>query len=234
MRRVPFLRATVALTLGLCIQSGAAFASPQSSEAQSVALPTVRVATAGQSRCGTELSTLGASCRGFDGRDVRSLPDLWVVGYENNSETGEKHVMQTVLTVNLTPLRSVKDPNAISRVVLGYTEASTTHRSPEGESEYGILPTCNTGLGVPTDAWNGKTDSIVPTRPAAIAGVEGATTASSGAWDVTPQVKEWLAAPDNERTFVLRSDDESTDIHAQAMCLSYIFDVGASAEVAAE
>jgi hypothetical protein len=174
--------------------------------------------------------TSGASCLGFDGRDVRTLSDLWVVGYENNRDVGEKHVLQTVAVFGLAPLRALPERATLRRAVLSYAEASTVRRSPNGESEYGILPTCNTGLGVPADGWDGNTNRVVPTRPAAVGGVQGATTGSSGAWDVTPQLQEWLAGAGNERAFVLRGDDESLDVRELGMCLSYVFDVGLAVE----
>jgi len=207
------------------------YAAPASQRVVSTSLTPTRVATASQDRCGgPALSTPGTSCLGFDGRDVRSLPDLWVVGFENNRDVGEKHVLQTVATFNLAPLRNVPPRATVSRAILGYSEASTVRRSPTGDSEYGILPTCNTNLGVAAPGWNGGLDHIVPTVPAAVAGVQGATTGDSGAWDVTPQLRQWLAGSGNDGVFVLRGDDESMDVAGLAMCLSYVIDLGLSVE----
>ena len=215
--------------------SGLTFAAPAAQQVQAVSLTPTRVGTAGQSRCGSMgLSTLGVNCRGFDGRDVRSLPDLWVVGYENNQDRGQKHVLQAVAVFGLAPLRGLAAQGTLTRATLSYAEASTVRRSPTGDSQYGILPTCNTGLGVPTDGWDTSFDRVVPTRPAMIAGVQGATTGDYGAWDVTPQVQQWLAAGGDERTFVLRGDDESLDVRGQGMCLSYVFDLQLTAEFTTE
>jgi len=73
---------------------------------------------------------------------------------------------------------------------------------------------------------------VVPTRPAAVAGVQGATTGDSGAWDVTPQVQQWLAGSANQGVFVLRGDDESLDVNGLGMCLSYVIDLGLALEFA--
>jgi hypothetical protein len=211
--------------------AGLALAAPEPQTVSTISLTPVRVATAGQSRCGPALATLGTSCLGFDGRDVRALPDLWVVGYENNRDVGEKHVLQTVAVFNLDPLRGLPSRATVSRATLSYAEASTVHRSPSGDAQYGILPTCNTALGVPADGWNGRTDQVIPTSPAAVGGVQGATTGSSGAWDVTPQLRQWLAGAGNELAFVLRGNDESLDVNGLGMCLSYVFDLGLAVEL---
>jgi hypothetical protein len=222
----------VLLAAGLLAADRPAFAAP-AAQAGSVSLGPSRVATAGKSRCGPAgLSTLGTNCLGFDGRDVRSLSDLWVVGYENNKDLGEKHVLQTLYAFDLAPLRNRPPNTTVGKASLSYLEASTVRRSAGGESEYGILPTCNTGLGVPVDGWDGNLDGVIPTQPAAVAGVQGATTGSGGAWDVTPQLQQWLNAPNDQRAFVLRGDDESLDVKDLAMCLSYVFDLGLSVEYA--
>jgi hypothetical protein len=184
------------------------------------------------SRCGSAgLSTAAADCRAFDAREIRESSDIFVVGFENNQELDEKHVLQLVVVFDLSQI--AVDPNSeVANATLGYAEASTTRRSPEGESEYGILPTCNTTLGVPTTEWNGRADAILTTRPALIAGVTPATTAEAGAWDVTPQVREWLAAGQQKGTLVLGAEDQSPDIRGQTMCLSYLFDLGLNVEVA--
>jgi hypothetical protein len=197
---------------------------------QALSLTPRRVGTAGQSRCGTSVFPLNSSCVGFDGRDVRNLPDLWVVGFENNRDRSQKHVLQTVAIFDLAPLQTIPRDATLSRATLGYSEASTVRRSPGGDSEYGILPTCNTVLGVPTDGWDGSFDAIIPTRPATVDGVRPATTGDSGAWDVTSQVRQWMNSGASQGAFVLRGDDESPDIRAQAMCLSYVFDLGLTVE----
>ena len=208
-----------------------ALAAPAAEEVETVQLQIAKIGTAGKSRCGQALSTLGTNCLGFDGRDVRSLEDLWVVGFENNAETGEKHVLQTVVTVDLGQLRGLPEKAEVTTSQLWYGEVSTVRRSATGDSEYGILPTCNTRLGVAEDGWNGNLDGVVPTKPANATVLAGATTAESGAWDVTPQIREWLKADQNQRTFVLRSEDESLDVKGQAMCLSYVVDISLAADV---
>ena len=215
----------------LCAGAASSDAAPAAQRTSTINLAPVRVGTAGQSRCGPQLATLGTNCLGFDGRDVRALPDLWVVGYENNRDVGEKHVLQTVAVFNLEPLRGLPPRATVSRATLSYSEASTVHRSPTGDAEYGILPTCNIALGVPADNWDGSLDRVVPTSPAAVAGTQGATTGSTGAWDVTPQVRQWLASPGNQRALVLRGADESLEINGLGMCLSYVFDLGFTVEV---
>jgi hypothetical protein len=183
------------------------------------------------SRCGAAgLSTADANCRGFDAREVRETPDMFVVGFENDQELGEKHVLQVALTFDLSQI-PVDQNSEVTHAVLSYAEASTTRRSASGDSEYGVLQTCNTQLGVPTGDWNGAVDRILPTRPAQTAGVTPATTGEAGSWDVTPQVKQWLSAGQTKGTLVMRADDESADIHAQSMCLSYLFDLNMGVEV---
>jgi hypothetical protein len=211
--------------------AGPTWAAASEQQVEVVSLAPPRVATAGQSRCGASLSPLGANCVSFDGRDVRSLPDLWVVGYENNGTLGNKHMLQTVAVFPLAQLRGLPPRATVSRAVLRYAEASTVRRSPGGDSEYGILPTCNSALGVPASGWNGAVDRVVPTQPAAVGGVQGATTGDYGAWDVTPHVQQWLASGGNDGVLVLRADDESLDVRGMTMCLSYVFDLGLTVEV---
>ncbi len=209
--------------------SGQALAAP-SGEIEILGLTPTRAATAAQSRCGpAQLSTPGIECRGWDGLDVRSLDDLFVVGFENNEDVGEKHVLQTVATFDLAPLKDIP-AGARLKASLSYDEASTTHRSADGSSEYGILPTCNTRLGVPTSAWSGGLDKIVPTAQAKTAGHVGATTAESGVWDVTPQIEEWRKGGTAQGTFVLRADDESLDVQGFRMCLSYVINLALNVE----
>jgi hypothetical protein len=114
--------------------------------------------------------------------------------------------------------------------MLSYTEASTTLRSPAGDSQDGILPTCNTQLGVATETWDGSLDRLVPIRPAGVASTTPAITGESGAWDVTPQLQQWLASGANQVAFVLRGDDEELEVKERAMCLSYVFDLGLTVE----
>ena len=49
---------------------------------------------------------------------------------------------------------------------------------------------------------------------------------------MTPQIREWLAAGEQKGTLVLGADDQSPNIKGQAMCLSYLFDLGLNVEVA--
>ena len=207
------------------------FVVASAQDVTSTSLTPSQAHTIALSRCGTNrLSTQDADCRGFDAREIRESTDTFVLGFENNKELGEKHVMQLVVVFDLSQI--AVDPNSeISHAALGYTEASTTRRSPSGDSEYGILTSCDTQLGVPTTEWNGRTDAILPTRPALTAGVTPATTGESGSWDVTPQVREWLAAGQQKGTLVMGGDDQSPDIHEQSMCLSYVFDMGLNVEV---
>ena len=224
------LAAALFLTGAVLVSSGLAAAAP-ADEVEATTLTPTRVATAAQSRCGPDqLSTPSIECRGWDGLDVRSLTDVFVVGFENNEELGEKHVLQTVATFDLAPLTAIP-ADARLTASLTYDEASTTRRSADGSSEYGILPTCNTRLGLPTSAWSGELDTIVPTTPAKIAGHVGATTAEPGAWDVTPQIDEWRKGGATEGTFVLRPEDESLDSKELQMCLSYVINVALNVEV---
>jgi hypothetical protein len=79
--------------------------------------------------------------------------------------------------------------------------------------------------------WDGNLDGVVPTKPANATVLATATTAESGAWDVTPQIQEWLKAGQNQRAFVLRGEDESLDVKGQAMCLSYVVDASVAVDV---
>jgi hypothetical protein len=212
-----------------CLTAGVVTVMAQ--EASITDLAPAQAHTIALSRCGSAgLTTPGANCRGFDAREVRDKPDIFVVGFENNQEINEKHVLQVVTVFDLSQVAVAPD-SEVSHATLGYAEGSTTRRSAAGESEYGILPTCNTTLGVPTTEWNGSTDAIVATRPALTAGVTPATTGSAGAWDVTPQIQAWLAAGQQQGTLVLGADDQSPDIREQTMCLSYVFDLGLHVEV---
>jgi hypothetical protein len=196
-------------------------------EAQAISLTPTRVATVSQDRCGAPtLSTAGTNCVAFDGREVRSQPDLFVVGFENDQDQNEKHVLQAASVYDLSGLPAGAK---VTKASLGYSEASTMRRSAQGESQYGILPTCNTKLGV-VDAWDGNQDTLLKPKSAAVAGVAGATTGDAGSWDVTPQVKQWVDASGKQGTFVMSGDDESMDPKAQTACLSYVIDLGLSVE----
>ena len=215
----------VAVGLGQPADDGAT--ARAADPAQAMTLTPTRVGTVSQSRCGgSGLATAGTNCLGFDAREARSQPDIFIVGYENSQEQQEKHVLQTVATFDLSQLPADAKPAKASLV---YGEASTTRRSSGGESEYGVLPTCNTKLGV-VDNWNGNADVLLKPKPAAVAGVAGATTGDSGAWDVTPQLKQWSDAGAKQGTFVMSGDDESMDIKSQAACLSYVIDLGLEIE----
>jgi hypothetical protein len=223
------VRLSVALLVSVAL-IGSAVLESAAQPGPSVTLSPAQVRTVGQSRCGgPTLSTEGTNCQGFDARQIREQSDIFVVGYENNQDLGEKHVLQVVAVFDLAAARGAPGTE-VSAASLHYAEASTTRRSASGESEYGILPTCNTGLGVPSAEWDGRTDSILPTTPAATAGVTPATTGDAGAWDLTPQLNQWLASGQPRGTLVLRSDDESLDIHDQTMCLSYLFDLNLTVE----
>jgi hypothetical protein len=218
----------------MAVMLGAIAASPLAASAQEPTTTTLTPSparTIALSRCGSNgLSTQDADCRGFDAREIRESTDTFVLGFENNQELGEKHVMQLVLVFDLSQI-ALDEKSEVSHAALGYAEASTTRRSASGDSEYGVLPSCNTQLGVPTSEWNGRTDAIVATRPALTAGVTPATTGENGTWDVTPQLREWLAAGQQKGTLVMGADDQSPDIHEQSMCLSYVFDMGLNVEV---
>ena len=229
MRFVALVSSLVAVAVGI-LNTGAPVASAQDSTSSTLAPSQAR--TIALSRCGSAgLSTAGANCRGFDAREIRESTDTFVLGFENNQELDEKHVLQLIVVFDLSQI-PVDPDSEVGKATLGYSEGSTTRRSPEGESEYGVLPTCNTTLGVPTSEWNGSVDAIVATRPALTAGVAPATTGEVGSWDVTPQIREWLAAGQQKGTLVLGADDQSPDIRGQAMCLSYLFDLGLNVEIA--
>ena len=219
---------SLAVAMGLLASGGMTTASAQ----PGLTLLPAKAHTVGQSRCGAAtLSTASTNCQGFDARAIREQPDIFVVGYESDQDVSEKHVLQVVLVFDLGTARP--DPGAqLSGATLHYIEGSTARRSTDGTSQDGILQTCNSGLGVPTGEWDGRTDTIVPTRPAVTAGVAPATTGDGGSWNVTPQVNEWLAGGKSQGTLVLRGDDETLDVRGQAMCLSYVADLGLSLEYA--
>ena len=219
--------------LALAVSLLSAVAPAAAQQVETVVVSPTRAGTAHQHRCGgPAMATPGIECQGFAGREILSDPSLFVVGYENNQDVGEKHAYQAVVVFDLAPLRAGREGAAPAKATLGYSEGSTARRSPAGESEDGILPTCTTGLGIPADDWDGSLDKLVPTRPAAVAGVTGATTGGSGGWDVTPQLQQWLGGSAAQGVLVLRGDDEATDVKGMGMCLSYVFDLGLTAEFA--
>ncbi|HYU18277.1 MAG TPA: hypothetical protein VEQ11_06235 [Chloroflexota bacterium] len=223
--------AASALAIALTLAGPGVPASVAAKQVEMLDLLPTTVGTAHQHHCGTAvLSTPGTECQGFAGREILTDPGLFVVGYENNANVGEKHVYQAVAAFDLAPLPARPEPASISKATLTYTEASTARRSPAGESQYGILPTCNTQLGVAADGEGGGLDHLVPSRPAGVAGVTPATTAESGAWDVTPQLRLWLGVGANQGALILRGDDESLDVQGLAMCLSYVFDLRLTVE----
>ncbi|MGE3909737.1 MAG: hypothetical protein AB7K36_10310, partial [Chloroflexota bacterium] len=72
---------------------------------ESVSLAPAPAHTIALSRCGTaSLSTAAADCRGFDARDIRDDTGTFVLGFENNQELGEKHVLQLILVFDLSQL----------------------------------------------------------------------------------------------------------------------------------
>jgi hypothetical protein len=215
-------RSSMALLLSFALIGGASLtASAGTDSAFDVAPEPVR--TIFLSRCnGPRLSTDGTNCNGFDGTEIRNNPDVFVVGFENNAEMAEKHVLQVVAVYDLSSINPEPD-QVISGASLRYGEYSTVHRSAGGDAEYGILRTCVTNLGVPVAGdWDGSTNQLIQTTPAQVGGHVPATTGDSGTWDITPQLRTWLNAGKKQGTLVLRGDDESPDIHAQAMCLSYV------------
>ncbi|MFN0071529.1 MAG: hypothetical protein ACKVVP_08595 [Chloroflexota bacterium] len=227
---ISFARLSVSLGVAIAL-SGSGVSASTAQEMVATEVAPAQVRTVAQSRCGPPTrSTAGTNCQGFDGRQIREQSDIFVVGYENNAELSEKHVLQTVVVFDLSALMAARPTPEVTRASLHYAEASTTRRSAAGDSEYGVLPSCNTRLGVPTGSWDGDLERLIPTRPAATAGAVSATTGDAGSWDVTPQVKLWLAAGQPQVTLVMSGEDESLEIKAQALCLSYIIDLGLSVE----
>jgi hypothetical protein len=217
----------VSVLIAGATQAGGAVAA-----AEPLSLTPSQVATVSQSRCGgPTLSTAGVNCQGFVGTNARSLSDIFIVGFENNQDLQEKYVFQAAATFDLSSLKDAANGAQVAKAALGYDESSTMRRSAEGESEYGILPTCNTKLGV-ADAWGGNQDKLLKATPAATAGVAGATTGDAGSWDVTPQLQQWLDAGATQGTFVMSGDDETSDITGQAACLSYVINLSLGVEFA--
>lgn len=208
------------------------------SAAQDVTEPTsfdlrpVQAKTIALHRCGgPTLSTNDVNCIGFSAKEILSDPSIFVVGFENNKDINEKHVFQVAVEFDLTQV-TVGPNSEVDFAELMYGEVSTTHRSPAGDSEYGILTSCNTSLGVPATAWDGRVDRLVQTLPAATAGMVPGTTAESGTWNVLPQVKGWLASGAKKGTLVLGAADQSADVKELAMCLSYMTDISLTVQVA--
>ena len=203
------------------------------SQADPAVLTPSRAATVYARKCPPpQMSTPGIECNGFIGREILSDTSIFVVGYENNDTLKEKFVYQAAATFDLGPARDTVADGKVAKAYLSYGENSTVHRSAAGDSEYGILPTCNTKLGVPKAPWTGGVDKLIQTNPAQTSGVAGATTGDSGSWDVTPQISTWLKASAGQGTFVFQADDESMDVKAQAMCLSSISDFTLTVEPA--
>src|SRR5690349_11478140 len=123
----------LALVGPLLVGSGQVAAAPANDLDPATLTPT-RTATVAESKCGpTRMSTPGVECRGWDGTDVRSLGDLFVVGFENNQELSEKVVLQTVATFDLGSLKDASTSTRVAKASLSYGEGSTTRRSATGE-----------------------------------------------------------------------------------------------------
>lgn len=228
MRFRSLARGVVAVVFGT-IATGALVASAQ--EPGSVTLAPEPAKTIMMHRCGSAtLATSAANCLGFSAAEILTDPSIFVVGFESNKDLNEKHVMQLVLQFDLTKV-AVGPNQQIEFAELMYSEVSTTKRSAAGDSEYGILETCNTKLGVPTTDWDGRTDQLVTTRPALTAGGTPGTTAESGTWNVLPQVQAWMAAGAQKGTLVMGADDQSADVREMRMCLSYMVDVSLTVQV---
>lgn len=208
------------------------FSGASAQEAMSTQLTPTIVKTIALSRCGgPTLSTANTNCRGFDASEIRDSGDIYVVGFENSTDLAEKHILQVVAQFDLS-LVQVPENSEVSHATFNYGENSTTRRSEAGDSEYGVLQSCNTQLGVPTSEWNGNTSALLATRPAQTAGVIPATTGDSGTWDITPQVREWLASGQKKGTLVMKATDDSPEIRGMLMCLSYVSDFGINVEIA--
>ncbi|MCC7368690.1 MAG: hypothetical protein IT306_09715 [Chloroflexi bacterium] len=200
-------------------------------EPTSIALTPEPAKTIALHRCGgATLSTATTNCMGFTAGDILTDPSIFVVGFESNKDLAEKHVLQVAMQFDLTKI-TVGPNQAIDFAELMFSEVSTTKRSAAGESEYGILTSCNTKLGVPTSAWNGSTDRLIATQPAKTDGMTPATTAESGVWNVLPQVLDWVAAGQQKGVLVLGADDQSADIREMSACLSYLTDAVLTVQV---
>jgi hypothetical protein len=214
------------------VGSGPAVAAPGAVPDPASLAPT-RVVTVAEGKCGPKiLSTAGVECQGWDATQIRGDNTVFVVGFANNAEQDEKAVLQTVATFDLAPVKAQLADAQVAHAFLNYSEASTMRRSPAGDSEYGVLPTCNTALGVPSTPWNGDVNKIVKTNPAATDGHTGAETGGAGSWDVTPQIVKWLESGATQGAFVMRADDESLTPQGQRQCLSYVIDITVNIEFA--
>src|SRR6266704_1773509 len=100
-------RLSVALVVSLSLLGSQVLGS-SAQTGQAVTLVPAQVRTVAQSRCGpATLSTAATNCQGFDARQVRDLPDLFVVGFENDKDLEEKHVLQVVAVFDLAAARGV-------------------------------------------------------------------------------------------------------------------------------
>src|SRR5437870_13055166 len=123
-----FKRLSVALLLSVALMGSEVLGSAAQTE-PSVTLAPAQIHTVAQSRCGPPtLSTAGTNCQGFDARQVREQTDLFVVGYENDQELAEKHVLQVVAVFDLAPARGAPGTE-VRAASLHYGEGSTTRRS---------------------------------------------------------------------------------------------------------
>jgi hypothetical protein len=218
------------LGLSLALSSGAAVLMVRTAAASDVEPNPVRTIHA--SRCGgPAMSTPGITCTGFAGIEITEDSSIFVVGFENNDTVSEKHVYQAVAVYDFSGEKPGPE-EIVSSATIRYGEYSTTRRSPGGDSEYGILPTCNTRLGVATAPFDGNATKLIATTPAMTAGHAAATTGDGGSWDVTPQIRAWLNEGKTQGTLVFQGDDESMDVKAQSMCLSYIGELILTVELA--
>jgi hypothetical protein len=231
MRFRALARAVVAVALGVLVTGTLTVSAQDAQEPTSSNLTPVQATTIALHRCGSaSLSTSDANCLGFTAREILSDPSIFVVGFENNKELNEKHVFQVLTEFDLSQV--TVDPNSqVDAATLAYSEVSTTRRSPSGESEYGILPSCNTRLRVPATKRETRTDQLMLTLPALTAGMTPATTAESGTWNVLPQVKSWLGNGEKKGALVLEADDLSDDVREMEMCISYLTDVSLTIQV---
>ena len=123
---------TPMLGAGVAILAILAFTSFGASAQESVTLTPTQAKTIALSRCGgSGLSTSGTNCKGFDAREVRETPDIFVLGFENNAELSERHVLQVAVSFDLSQVNIPPDSQVTSSA-LGYSEGSTTRRSAVG------------------------------------------------------------------------------------------------------
>jgi hypothetical protein len=231
MRFRALTRTVVAVALGFLVTGTLTVSAQDVQEPTSSTLTPVQAQTIALHRCGSAaLSTSDANCLGFTAREILSDPSIFVVGFENNKELNEKHVFQILTELDLSQV-TVGPNSQVDAATLTYSEVSTTRRSPSGDSEYGILPSCNTRLRVPATRLETRTDQLMLTLPALTAGMTPATTAESGTWNVLPQVKSWLSNGEKKGILVLEADDRSDDVHEMAMCISYLTDVSLTIQV---